>query len=315
MPDVAQVTALANSTVSGGVSDRNLANNLASITTTATTPTDLVADLSVTVTSSVPSAAPGAPVTFTVTVNNGPVATSDAASTVRPTLALPAGLDVTTIQVGGVTGTYNAGTGLVTFTGGTASGSTYNVNTGLVTFPVTASLPNSTAAGYAPLVYTVTVPAPGVDPLRVTAAVSSNTSDPTPGNNQQTLDVTITPRADLVTSISGPATAPAGGGSVSYAITTLNQGGSTAANATTVVVLPIAAGATYSLNGGAAQPYNGTGVTLPVVALMQPGANGAVTNTITFTAPSGAPGSTFAVTIPAGNVTIPSAAQAPRPSL
>ena len=162
-----------------GVTDRNVDNNRVSITTTSAAPTDLVADLSATVTSNVASAPAGTTVIFTATYANGPVATSDAASNVRPVLALPAGLDVTTIQVGGVTGTYNAGTGLVTFTGGTASGSTYNFNTGVVTFPVTASLPNSSTGGYAPLVYTVSVTAPGVDPLTATASVSSATSDPT----------------------------------------------------------------------------------------------------------------------------------------
>ena len=115
--------------------------------------------------------------------------------------------------------------------------------------------------------------------------------------------MTITAQADLVSSISGPASAPAGGGTVTYAVTTTNNGASPAVNATTIVVLPIASGASYSVNGGAAQTYNGTGVTLPVVSLMQPGANGAVTNTISFTSPSGAAGSTFAVTIPNGNVT------------
>ncbi len=298
MPDVAQVTGVAVSTVSG-VTDRNAANNNASITTTSATPTDLVADLSATVTASAATVNAGAAVTFTATYNNGPVATSDAASTVRPLLALPAGLNVATIQVGGANGTYNAGTGLVTFPGG----ATYNFNTGIVTFPVTTSFPNSSTTGYAPLVYTVTVTAPGTSPLTATASISSATSDPAPANNQQTINVTITPQADLVTSISGPATVAAAGGAVSYAVTTTNNGASPAVNATTIVVLPIASGATYTVNGGAAQTYNGTGVTLPVVALMQSGANGAVTNTISFTSPSGTPGSTFAVTIPAGNVT------------
>jgi hypothetical protein len=302
MPDVAQVTALGTSAVSGGAVDRNVDNNRVSFTTTSATPTDQVADLSATVTSSVGptgSVAAGSPVTLTLTIANGPTSTSDVAANIRPVLALPAGLNVTTLQVSGQTGNYNSGTGVVTF----PSGATYNANTGQVIFPVVNTLLASDAAGYAALTYTVTLTAPGTGPLVATGSVASATSDPAPANNQQTLNVTVTSAADLVTNISGPASAPAAGGQVAYAITTTNNGATPAASATTTVVLPIPSGASYSVNGGAAQTYNGTGVTLPVVPSQQPGANGAVTNTISFTSPSGAPGTTFAVTATASTTT------------
>ncbi|MBD2767131.1 hypothetical protein IC235_04375 [Hymenobacter sp. BT664] len=295
MPDVAQLTGLAVSMVSGSAVDRNVDNNRAIIATSPLPPTDLMADLSVALTSSVASVNAGSAVTFTMTVDNGPITTSDQASGVRPVLALPAGLSVNGVQIGSMSGTYNSSTGLVTFAGG----ATYNVNTGMVIFPP-VTLANSSAATYAPLVYTVTVSTPNASTLVATASVSSANTDLVAANNQATAKVTVVPQADLTTAISGPSSVPATASTVTYAVSTMNIGTSPAAASTTTVTLP--AGAS-NIVAPAGSTISGTTVTLPAVSQQQPGSSGSVTQIISFTAPVGTPGSTFQVTATASTST------------
>ncbi|UYZ62348.1 Ig-like domain-containing protein [Hymenobacter weizhouensis] len=253
MPDVAQLVAVAQASVSG-TADRNLDNNQAGITTVSSTPTDQVADLSVTLTSSASTVAAGQPVTLTATFRNG---TLDAAVNALPQLSLPAGLNIPA--------------------GNISNGGTYNATTGLVTWPTVASM-----ATNASLSYTVIVPAPGSGTLAAAASITSSTSDSAPANNAATTSVVITAQADVTTVVSGPAVVTAGS-TVTYSVVTLNNGPSAAANVVQQVTLP--AGVTAAnLPSGASQ--SGTVVTFATIASQAAGAAGQVTNTFTITAPN-----------------------------
>ncbi|MEG4470056.1 hypothetical protein QUB47_24985, partial [Microcoleus sp. AT9_B5] len=113
------------------------------------------------------------------------------------------------------------------------------------------------------------------------ATSTSATADPTPGNNQATVTTTLTPSADLATTKTGTAAA-APGERVTYTISTVNNGPSTAANVTvTDSIVPNLTGVTVS-NGGTYNSATGI-VTFPAVSL----ASGlTATNTVSFIAPA-----------------------------
>ncbi len=161
-----------------------------------------------------------------------------------------------------------------------SDGGTYNTGTGIVTFPA-VSLANATTA-----TRTISFIAPNSGSVSNTARSTSSTSDPNLQNNNGTasgaqVTTTLTPSADVITTKSGSTNA-SGGSAVNYTITTRNVGPSTAAQVTiTDSIIPGLTGVTAS-NGGI---YNaGTGiVTFPAVAIDK---GATVTRTIDLVTPA-----------------------------
>jgi uncharacterized repeat protein (TIGR01451 family) len=298
MPNAAggQLSALAS--VSSGSADNVLTNNTAAATTSvapATTPapaTATTADLVTSISPTGTSVAPGGTVTYTAAYRNK--GTLDATNVV-PTVSLPTGLAATDLKVGGVTGTLV--NGLITFGSGPATGATYDVATGLLTFPTIASLPFSATATS----YSVAFSAPASGQLVVVSAVSSNTTDLNPADNRSNSSITVNSSFDLITSVSGPASALVGSQNV-YTIKTTNNGPSSVSSATQNVTLPaglttstlLVAGQTGTLSGttisfsntGASYDTGSGLLTFAGISNLAPGPNGAVSNTITVTMPN-----------------------------
>ncbi|MBC7449671.1 MAG: cadherin-like domain-containing protein, partial [Hymenobacteraceae bacterium] len=261
MPEVSRLVPTATAQVTAATNDRNLANNFASMITTPNAQTEVAADLvaAVSVKSggvAVTSAIPAQSLTFTATfTNNSAASGTTSATSVLPRLALPTGLNVDSVIV--------------------SNGGTYNVTTGLVTWPVSAT-PLALGQAYA---YTVRLPAPASGPLTATAVVSSATSDNVPANNSASTSVTIAPRANVTSRVAAQPNAQPGE-SVTYSITTINDGPSGASDVQTTVTLP--AGTTnVILPAGATRVVDV--VTLPLDAFQTPGVNGQQTYLITFT--------------------------------
>jgi uncharacterized repeat protein (TIGR01451 family) len=199
-------------TVTATTGDPVAANN----SSTASTPVASgQADLTLTMSGPV-AVTPGQTLAFTITVtNNGP---SDAAgvSVADPT---PTGLNY-------VSTSGDCASPLPCNLGTIPSGQTRTIT---VTFLVPAS--------YA-----------GPDPIVNTASVTSVTSDPAPGNEGQTLSVTVNPAsADLSLAASGPAAVTPGQTAV-YTITVTNNGPSDAA--TVAVTDPTPTGLTFVSTSG-----------------------------------------------------------------
>ncbi|MEG4944454.1 DUF4347 domain-containing protein, partial [Microcoleus sp. F4-D5] len=235
--------------------DPNPANNNGSLSISQA-PTTIVAttaDLVTTKTGST-SAAAGSIVSYTIsTVNNGP----STATNVTVSDTIVPGLTGVTVSDGG----------------------TYNSATGIVTFPA-VSLTNT-----ASVTNTVSFIAPASGPsVSNTASSSSDTPDPTPGNNSAAVTTTVTPSADLVTTKTG-STSAAAGSIVSYTISTVNNGPSTATNVTVSdTIVPGLTGVTVS-DGGTYNSATGI-VTFPAVSLTN---TASVTNTVSFIAPASGP--------------------------
>jgi uncharacterized repeat protein (TIGR01451 family) len=237
--------------------DPDLSNNngLNPASLVSTTVIDTAADL-VTTKSGPVTAAAGSTVTYTLnTANLGP---DPAVNTV-----------ITDSMVPGLIGV------------SISDGGTYNPVTGLVSFPALPSLAFASS-----VVRTVSFVTPGAAAsISNTARSSSTTFDPVPTNNNgsaanSTVTTTITSSADIVTNKTGP-TAVAAGATLSYTITTINNGPSPAeAVVITDSIVPGLTGVTAS-NGGSYDSATGI-VTFPAVAV----ANAAsVTRTIALTAP------------------------------
>ncbi|MCZ0903002.1 hypothetical protein ON021_24180, partial [Microcoleus sp. HI-ES] len=234
--------------------DPNLANNNSSqpISQVSTTIVAALADV-VTTKTGTTAAAPGETVTYTIsTVNNGP----STAENVTVTDSIVPNLTGVNFSNGGV---YDPATGIVTF----AAGSLAN----------TATVNN-----------TVSFIAPASGSVTNTARSTSTTADPTPGNNASTFTTPLTPSADVVTTKTGTAAA-APGEIVTYTISTVNNGPSTAENVTiTDTIVPGLIG----VNGGVYDDNTGIVSFAPVPSL----ASGVtVNNTVSFIAPASASGS------------------------
>jgi len=258
MPEVAQLTGLAQATVGGTVADRNLDNNRSTFTTSSTRESDKTADLRVTLTSSAATVTAGQPITLTAVFSSN-VNNQDPATNVATRLSLPIGL-----------------TGVVVSNGGT-----YNSATGLVTWPVIASLASPTATTTSSFTYTVQLNAPGLATLAATASIASDIADSNPANNAATASVNITAQTDVTTLVSGPA-AVVPGSAVTYSVVTLNNGPSPAANVVQKVTLPTGVTASNITNGS----QSGNVITFNTITSQAAGAAGAVTNTFTITAPA-----------------------------
>ncbi|WP_226163276.1 Ig-like domain-containing protein [Hymenobacter terricola] len=279
--------------------DLNLDNNSAVLNTTLTASSVPSADLVITLASDVATKTAGQPVIFTVTPSNASTSAS-AATNVRPQLNIPAGLAVSGLNPLVIntqtTPVSNVGT-VFTY----ADGSQYYQSTGLVVLPVIATL----AVGAAGTVSTVKVPAPGTGPLVAVASISAsnaeaNTANNTAVNTTATSGVAITPNANLVTKVSGPASSLFST-VVTYTVTTTNTapataggaGGSPAAAAQQVITIPAGvATATPTMAGPGAvgavitgSPAAGFTVTLALGTLYVGLAN-AVSNTVSFSTAS-----------------------------
>jgi uncharacterized repeat protein (TIGR01451 family) len=256
--------------VSAATSDPMAGNNVATLVTTIQPAADLTIRLAGPAT-----ALAGQVLTYAVTVDN---TAGTAASGIRQSVDLPAGLSAGTLQVGGQTGTLSGST--VSF----ANGATYNVQTGELQLGPIASLGAGSSQTTA-----ISFPAPaGVGAVSLAATVSSPTPDVNAANNTSTVSTTLAAQADVTVAIAGPAAVTVGN-PVTYAVTTTSSGPSPA-SAITTVQLPVGLnGVVVRDNTGSVVPgaYDtSTGlVTFPALTALAPGPAGAQTGTITFNAP------------------------------
>jgi uncharacterized repeat protein (TIGR01451 family) len=225
----------------------------------------------------------GQSATYAVTTtNNGPTQATGVVQTVQ----LPAGL-------GSVTLTGANGTTIALPAGA------YNATTGLLTLP-TAAVAATQVAGASVLNY-VTFKVPAGTGYPVTAAVSTTSQETNATNNSATITTTPASAADVSVALSGPSTV-AQGNLVTYTVATTNAGPSVSPNSTTTVQLPAGLSNVQVSGGGS---YNGsTGVvTFPALIDQATGAAGAVSNTISFVAPTTTPLTVTAqvAVTPAGN--------------
>ena len=232
------------------------ANNRASTGTTVAPTADVAVALS-----GPAVAVIGTPVTYSVaTTNNGP----SPATGVATTLQLPANL--TGVAVSG-TGSYNSGSGLVTFepTGTLASGAS------AVSF-VTFTMPN--AAG---------------GQLSGVASATSTSADPVPANNSAGTATSVvqptTSVADLATTVRAPAKAVAGA-AMTITATFTNNGSGAALNVAPTLQLPAGLTVGAISNSGTYNPATGL-VTWPLIASQASG--NTATYTVALTAPATGP--------------------------
>jgi uncharacterized repeat protein (TIGR01451 family) len=228
------------------------ANNSAAAGTTsavAVAPADPRANVYNTLDISSANVAPGGSLTLTiVTGNNGP---SLAQSVVQQLSLLP---------------------GLSIPNGSISGGGTYNATTGIVTFPALVSLTSGSTA-----TNTVTLLAPAAGPLVAIASVMSATADPVPADNLTIRNVNIISRADVATSLVGPAVASTTELTI-FKVTTTNNGPITATNVVQTVSIPagFAPAAVTVADGGAYDPATGL-ITWPTVATLAVGEQRAYT--------------------------------------
>ncbi|RZK63285.1 MAG: T9SS type A sorting domain-containing protein, partial [Hymenobacter sp.] len=203
-----------------------------------------------------PTVTVGGTGTFVATfTNNGP----SVAENVVPTVQLPAGLTNVTFP-SGLSGTYNASTGLVTYasTATLAAGSNL---TSTISFTMPASQVAATAS------------------INTTTNEGSNTA-----NNTVRAAIANASNFDVTTFITGPASA-APGTSVTLSVITQNLGPGTAPSTTQTVVIPGVFTDLYVSNGGTyANNGTSTTVTFPAVTGLASGAN--ANNSITLTMPT-----------------------------
>ncbi|MBO2012247.1 T9SS type A sorting domain-containing protein [Hymenobacter negativus] len=242
------------------------ADNVANTTVVVTPTTDLTATLM-----GPTSVIAGQPVRYTATfVNNGP--------------AVAGGYNVAGTQTSGVTETVQLPAGLTAVSitdaaGTTVTGATYNATTGLVTFPTLTTDPVGAVQAF-----NISFVAPAAS-FVVRSNVTTATPDGSPAGNTTSLAATVTPTADLTTTIAGPASAVAGN-AVTYSTTTTNAGPSAAASV--VPTIQLAAGlTTVSVSNGSYNSVSGL-VTFNTTPSLLSGAS--VTNSVTFVMPNPASG-------------------------
>ncbi len=274
------------------------ANNSASVATSVAATADLA-----TLVSGPATAVIGNPVTYTVTTtNNGPVAATNAATT----LQLPAGFDATTLRVNGTTGVLSGTT--VTYTFASGATATYSTTSGLVTFPTVGTLTNGTSVSN--YVTFVMPNATGGQVAGVASVSASGNTDPTAANNSSSVATSIAPTtttsADLVATLStSGVTTVAAGGTVTYTATYSNAGTDPGVNVVptlqllpglTTATLPLVSNGTGTLSNGNITFSNGasynqqTGIlTFPTIASQATGSAGTVSYTVQVIAPNNGP--------------------------
>ncbi len=279
--------------------DTNTGNNTANLNAgaagtnlTVAVPLAGTSNAYTTIRTSAPTTTVGSAVTLTVTTgNNGP----NPATGVTQTVQILPGFTTGTLQVNGTTGTLNAG--VITF--GT-NGPTYNTTTGVVTFPTLTDGANGSASGTSvanTITLTPSAAVPGTSvattgtngQLLAMATVRTTNTDPVAADNVASVGITLIPSSDLLTTITGPATAQAGQ-SVTYTASFTNNGPMAASGVTETAQLPAGLSAVTitdannSVVSGAS--YNSTTglVTFPTLATNANGATQAFK--LTFAAPA-----------------------------
>ncbi|GAB3830372.1 hypothetical protein GCM10028821_18560 [Hymenobacter jeollabukensis] len=262
MPDASSVNGLAQA--SAASAEANFDNNFASVATTGATPGTGTANLGATIAASTTQTSPNGQVTIATNFTNA--AGSDPAANVALALQLPAGLGTVAVS-GGTGGSYNNTTGLVTWN----SPGTLNGNATLSGYQVVFNAPSNLSS------------------FTATSFISSPTTpESNLANNATSLTVTVAPSADVATDISGPTTTQPGA-TVTYAVTTLNNGVSAASSTQTVRIpdtatnIVVPSGSTQSAAAGGFIT-----ITFPAISNQPAGAVGQVTNYVSFTAPSAA---------------------------
>ncbi|MDF7814242.1 T9SS type A sorting domain-containing protein [Hymenobacter sp. YC55] len=248
---VSQINATAS--VSTTSEEATYSNNTSSIVTTEVAPTTAQTDLRTSVSSTPATLIAGQSASLSVTTTNGGGST---ATGVVQRVALEVGLNITSISNGGL----------------------YDPTTGVVTFPAISLASGNTRTN------TIVLAAPGTTPLQVRALVTGDQSDPTSTNNSDFLNLTVTPRADVTTTVSGPTTVAAGD-AVTYSVVTLNSGPSLASDVIQRVTIPTGLTGVVVSNGGTYTASTGV-VTFATITSQGTGASGQVMNLISFTAPS-----------------------------
>jgi uncharacterized repeat protein (TIGR01451 family) len=291
-----------------GAGDTNTANNTAYLngaasstatgaTLTPTTATGTPANLVATLTTASTVVDAGTQVTYTVGATNaGP----GAAASVTGRLQLLPGLNATTLLVNGLGGTLQADNVTYTFADGTAYKSvSYNSQTGLLSYAATATPLTSGTSFSFPVAVTVPTSVGNEGQLLATNSVGSASPESVPADNVQAATVTVRPRTDLATTLTGPTAGVVPGQSVTYTATFTNNGPSTARATTETVQLPSGLTATTLTVGGQTGTLSGTTITfasgatystatglatLPALASNVPGA--VQTFNLTFVAPA-----------------------------
>ncbi|MBH8560509.1 beta strand repeat-containing protein, partial [Hymenobacter negativus] len=290
-------TLLAVASVSTTSIDPVTGDNVASTLTTIGQGTDVSVQLLGPTT-----AQAGQPVSYVATAfNNGP----NTATGMVETVTIAAGLLTSTsnnngLKINGSLPTsVDATTGVATYTGGI----TYDPRSGVVTFATLTSLASGASAQN-----TLTYLAPASATVANVAAVRSTSADTNPANNTSAVTTTVSTATDIVVAVSGPASATTGD-LVTYAVTTTNNGTSTASGTSATALqaptgLPVAtSGNSLRVNGQYPANVNGTTgvatfadgstydpatgiVTFPGISSQLTGTASAVTNTVSFSAPS-----------------------------
>ncbi|MGI4872776.1 MAG: T9SS type A sorting domain-containing protein [Janthinobacterium lividum] len=210
--------------------------------------------------------------TFTVTFTNQPLSGPVQADGVVATVQLPPNLTNVTVSApsnGQGTGSYNASTGLVTYT--SYSG-------------------NGVLANAATFSSTITYDQPQFQAVTATSTISTITSEGgLTANNSATATNLTNPRYNLQTTINGPTTATAGN-QVAYVVTSTNVGGtlypSPATSVTQTVSIPAGATNLYVTGGGLITGSAAAGYTVTFTTALAAGQS--ESQTVNFTAPASA---------------------------
>jgi uncharacterized repeat protein (TIGR01451 family) len=236
---------LATASVSTDDSDPVPADNSSSVVVKVITPSDLTSRITG------PTATlAGQTVSYTATFTNQG---TGAATSAMQTAQLPVGLTNVLVQ--------DANGNVIT--------NAYTPATGLVKFPAVASAPAGSSQ-----VYSIWFAAPAQS-FSVSSFVSSGTTDVATTNNTSLVRTTVSPAADVAVYLNGPATAVAGN-AVTYAVTTANNGPSTAAAVQATLQLPA------GLSGTGVVVTNADGSSNNGVVLTGGGTYNATTGLVTF---------------------------------
>lgn len=209
--------------------ETNTTNNLATLGVTVGTGSG-TANLATIITAGATIADAGSLVNYTVsTINKGD---GTAVNVVQRVQLLPS-LTVADLQIGGVAGTLNVGTGLIEFT---TNGAKYDPATGVLTFSTVAAQPTGNTARN-----TIQLKVPAgtgnLGQLLAVASVSSGSTDLVPADNVASVVVKVKAPADLVTTIAGPSNIAAGL-PATYTVAFANNGPGTATAVVETAQLP-----------------------------------------------------------------------------
>ncbi|WP_426489650.1 T9SS type A sorting domain-containing protein [Hymenobacter sp. 102] len=245
-------TVLATSSIAGTTIDPVPGNNQTEVSVTVTPRTDLVTTIA-----GPSSATANQLVTYNVTAaNNGAAAAAGTTQVVR----IPAYLGTSNVTISGG-GTYNNGTGEVTFSLGTLEAGQQLQNT------VSFYMPTETQ-------------------ITATSSVATGTPETSLTNNTASVTTTGQRSSDVQVYLAAPASPIVVGTPVLYSVTTVNNGESAAASVTTTVQLPTGLTGVTVSGGGTYDAATGV-VTFPARTGVAPGNDGTITNTISFVAPDG----------------------------